>query len=82
MRGKRRGKLCEAVCGCSEISVRGGREVFAYGVRAICEYSETRVSLRLSDMTLSVSGSALTMKSYYNSSVSVFGDVRGIEFER
>ena len=67
---------------CSEFSVRGGKEVFVHGVKAICDYSAEGVCLRLCDMTLCIEGEHLTMKSYYNGAVCVTGNVRGICFER
>ena len=82
MRGKRIGKLKEAAGICSQISINGGKEVFAYGVKAICEYSAERVRLRLCDMTLCVKGVSLTMKSYYNGAVCVCGEIGGVELER
>lgn len=82
MKGDRIKKLKENIAMGSELSVRCGREVFAHGVKAIAEYSEERVRLRLTDMTLCVNGTGLTMKSYYNGAVCVTGDIRGLEFER
>ncbi|MBQ8697332.1 MAG: YabP/YqfC family sporulation protein [Clostridia bacterium] len=81
----KRGRLERELAGalsCSEFSVKGGKEVFAHGVKAICDYSCERVCLRLCDMTLCIEGTALTMKSYYNGAVCVTGNVRGICFER
>ncbi len=76
------GRLKEAAGICSQISINGGKEVFAYGVKAICEYSTERVRLRLSDMTLCVRGDSLTMRSYYNGAVCVCGQIGGVDLER
>ncbi len=82
MKGDRMKKLKEAVAIGSELSVKCGKEVFAHGVKAIAEYSEERVRLRLSDMTLCVNGTGLVMKSFFGGAVCVMGDIRGLDFER
>ncbi len=66
---------------CSELSVSAGREVLAHGARAIVSYSESEVKLRLCDMTLSVKGCDLTMKSYFGGVVRVSGRITGLDFE-
>ena len=67
---------------CSEVSVIGSREVLAGGVRAICEYTENSVSLKLCDTVLTVRGEGLTMRNYYGGAVCVCGEIRGLDFER
>lgn len=77
----KRGKIKQTL-NYSEFGVKGGKEIFAEGVKAICEYSEERVRLRLCDMILCIEGAGLSMKSYYDGSVCVTGEMRGINFER
>ena len=85
MSKNRLGRLSRAVMNetglCSEISVSAGREVLVHGARAIVSYSESEVKLRLCDMTLSVQGSDLTMKSYFGGVVRVSGRITGLNFE-
>lgn len=84
----KKGRLRSVACAvrqstgtCSELYVCAGKEVTAHGVRAILDYAECEVKLRLCDMTLCVRGEGLSMKSYYGGAVSVCGEIREICFE-
>ena len=49
------------------------------GVRAVCEFSEEYILLKLSRGKIKISGTGLSISVYENNIVEVLGGVRGIE---
>lgn len=69
------------VLGGSVIEVRGGISMLVRGCEKILEYGSEKMSLRLSDGTLSVTGEELICTSYYGSAVGIEGKIKRISFE-
>lgn len=71
----------DAACMVSSFEMVSGSDLLIHGVKKVIEYDNDCIVLRLCDMRLSVSGGGLTMKSYYDGTVRISGEIRAVSFE-
>lgn len=71
----------DAVSMVSSFEMISGNDLLIHGAKKVIEYGNDRIVLRLCDLRLSVSGSNLTMKSYYDGTVRICGEIRTVSFE-
>ncbi|MBQ8689237.1 MAG: YabP/YqfC family sporulation protein [Clostridia bacterium] len=60
--------------------VSGGMSVCVSGVRTISDFSDECAALRLPGVTMKISGTALSITVYENSTAEIVGKVSGVEF--
>ena len=69
-----------ALGSCARIELAGNRELTVEGCVGITEYDETTVSMSLGDLTATVHGSGLLIRSFDPHCIAVSGAIMTIEF--
>ena len=67
--------------GATGIALEGRSYVEIDGCRGLTEYGEARVSMRVKEGALTVTGRGLELKIYHGGRVAVCGDLDGVFFE-